>query len=253
MKILLSPAKSLDFERAFPVDVESAPAFEKEALQINSLLKKKSAKSLQKLMGISDALATLNWERNQNFDIVSDENQKRPAVYAFSGDVYVGLDVYTLPKEKVALMQKQLRILSGLYGILRPLDIIAPYRLEMGTALSVGRAKNLYGFWKEKVTEYLNAEMEQNEILVNLASAEYFGVVDQKNLKSTIVSPQFKDFKDGKLKMISFFAKKARGMMARYIIENNATTIEDLKSFSSEGYAFSVDETKDEYAPVFTR
>ncbi|MEK9739676.1 MAG: peroxide stress protein YaaA [Flavobacteriaceae bacterium] len=252
MKILISPAKSLDFESKLPQLDWSVPFFEKEAIQINSVLKKKSPKNLQKLMSISEKLAQLNWERNQYFGI-SENFQKRPAVFAFDGDVYSGLSVQSLSIDSILIMQEKIRILSGLYGLLRPLDQILPYRLEMGTYLKVGNHKNLYDFWKSKVTNVLQNELKTNEILVNLASAEYYGVVDIKTLNVPIVSPQFKDFKNGNLKMISFFAKKARGMMARFLIEKEANTLEDIKGFTSDGYVFSSEHTKNELEPVFIR
>lgn len=253
MKILLSPAKSLDFESPLPQREWTTPVFEKEAVHINSVLKKKSPKSLQKLMSISEKLAQLNWERNQHFEAGIENSQKRPAVFAFDGDVYSGLEIQTLPQALVPAMQDKLRILSGLYGLLKPLDQILPYRLEMGTSLRVGNHKNLYAFWKTKVTDALESEMNADELIVNLASAEYFGVLDPKSLKRPVISPQFKDFKNGNLKIISFFAKKARGMMARYLIEQQANTVEDIKGFSSSGYVFSAEHTQNELAPVFIR
>ena len=204
-------------------------------------------------MSISDKLAELNWERNQAFQLPESKENTRAAIYAFNGDVYQGLDAYTLADEKIDQMQNQLRILSGLYGLLKPLDGIQPYRLEMGTSFKVGVHKNLYSFWKDKITAQLNSEMEPNGLFVNLASNEYFSAVDSKMLNAEIISPQFKDFKNGKLKIISFFAKKARGIMARHLIENNASTLEDVLSFSSGGYAFNESETKDPLNPVFVR
>ena len=253
MKIVISPAKSLKFDKQLPTSTQTQPHFSGEAEKINSLLKKKSHKQLSQLMSISDKLAELNWERNQAFQLPESKENTRAAIYAFNGDVYQGLDAYTLADEKINQMQNQLRILSGLYGVLKPLDGIQPYRLEMGTSFKVGRHKNLYSFWKDKITAQLNSEMELNELFVNLASNEYFSAVDSKMLHTEIISPQFKDFKNGKLKIISFFAKKARGMMARHLIENNASTLEDVLYFSSEGYAFNESETKDPLNPVFVR
>ena len=174
--------------------------------------------------------------------------------YSWSnGDVYEGIDAHTLEDNKIDIMQKKLRILSGLYGILKPLDLIQPYRLEMGTKLSVGNSSDLYQFWKKKVTDNLVNELERNELLVNLASKEYFSVVDTKVIKSPIVSPEFKDFKNGKLKIISFYAKKARGMMARYLIEKNAKSLDDINSFEISGYRLSNEETINKFNPVFIR
>jgi cytoplasmic iron level regulating protein YaaA (DUF328/UPF0246 family) len=152
--------------------------------------------------------------------------------------VYTGLDVYSLPETKLDDLQDKLRILSGLYGLLKPLDLMQPYRLEMGTSIAIGGNKNLYEFWKKTITKNLNSELQKDELFINLASNEYFSAVDAKSLKVPVITPEFKDYKDGQLKMISFFAKKARGLMVRYIIDSNAETIEDLKGFNYDGYAF---------------
>ncbi len=253
MKILISPAKSLDFKKPLPISEFSTPLFAKEAFQINQLLKKETPKKLQNLMNISEKLAELNWERNQNFATEVAEKESRAAVYAFNGDVYSGLDAFSLNEEKIEQMQSQLRILSGLYGLLKPLDRIQPYRLEMGTSFQVGTYKNLYEFWKDKVTDQLNSEMEEGELVVNLASKEYFGAINTKRLNAPVISPEFKDFKNGKLKIISFFAKKARGMMARHLIDQTATSIDDIRSFTKGGYHFSKEETLNEMQPVFIR
>lgn len=253
MKILISPAKSLDFQKPLPTEHFSEPVFSEEATRINLLLKKKSPKLLRKLMNISDQLAELNWERNQNFKATEAENESRAAVYTFNGDVYTGLDVHSLSSDKIDLMQKELRILSGLYGFLKPLDLIQPYRLEMGTKLPIGKHKNLYSFWKKKITAQLNSELEPNEMVVNLASKEYFEVIDTSELNAPLISPEFKDFKNGKLKIISFFAKKARGMMARHLIETKASSLNQIRSFNSDGYRYSTEETTSESRPVFVR
>jgi len=204
------------------------------------------------LMDISEKLADLNWERNQNWSLPFTAENARPAIYAFDGDVYTGLDAYTLPVEKLEILQAKLRILSGLYGVLKPLDLMQPYRLEMGTSLPIGTKKNLYEFWKKKVTQFLNDELQEHELFINLASNEYFSAVDTKTLKAPVITPEFKDYKDGKLKVISFFAKKARGLMVRYIIDTNAETIDDLKQFNYEGYAFDANLSKGNTL-VFTR
>ena len=252
MKMVISPAKSLQFDSQLPSINFTTPNFSEEAKLINGLLKKKTSKALSELMHISDKLAQLNWERNQLFNS-HESNNRRPAIFTFNGDVFHGLDANTLSLEKIHRMQNQLRILSGLYGLLRPLDLIQPYRLEMGTNFSLGTHKNLYDFWKDKTTQQLNLEMEEGELFVNLASNEYFNVIDIKKLVAKIVTPQFKDFKNGKLKIISFFAKKARGMMVRHLVDVNAKTIEDIKTFNSDGYSFSANETVDPSKPVFTR
>ena len=205
-------------------------------------------------MTISEKLAELNWERNQKFSAQEIDKQiNRAAIYAFNGDVYSGLDPYTLPEEKIDKMQSQIRILSGLYGVLRPLDQIQAYRLEMGTKISIGSNNNLYSFWKNKVTNQLKSELEEGELILNLASKEYFSVIDTSLLSNTIISPEFKDFKNGKLKIISFYAKKARGLMARYLIDEDIFDLEGIRLFSSEGYRYSEEESKNETSPVFIR
>lgn len=253
MKIVISPAKSLDFETELPVKQFTEYNFVKQSVSIDKVLKKQKPKQLMELMGISDKLADLNWKRNQERNVaeLSAENA-RQAIYAFSGDVYIGLDAYTLSNEKIEILQNKLRILSGLYGLLKPLDLMQPYRLEMGTKLPIGKNKNLYEFWKNTITNALNEELSNEELFVNLASNEYFDAVDVKKLKVPVITPEFKDYKDGKLKIISFFAKKARGMMVRYIIDTNAETIDDLKGFNYEGYGFDAN-LSTETKLVFTR
>ncbi|WP_298121416.1 peroxide stress protein YaaA [Flavobacterium sp.] len=253
MKIVISPAKSLDFESQLPTQKNTEYLFSKQSQTIDKVLKKQKPKQLMDLMSISDKLADLNWQRNQERNVaeMTVENA-RQAVFAFSGDVYIGLDAYSLSEEKINVLQDKLRILSGLYGLLKPLDLMQPYRLEMGIKLPIGKNKNLYEFWKPIIAKQLNSELEKEELFVNLASNEYFDAVDVKTLKVPIITPEFKDYKDGKLKMISFFAKKARGMMVRYIIDSNAETIEDLKGFNYEGYAFDANLSEGNKL-VFTR
>ena len=239
MKLVLSPAKSLNFESKLPTTKSTEACFLTEAERLNKLLKKKSPRSLKKLMGISDNLAQLNYERNQEWQLPFTKEASRQAVYAFSGDVYRGLDVYTLEKDKLNKLQDTVRIISGLYGVLRPLDLIMPYRLEMGTKFPVGKNKNLYEFWRKKITQTLNDELDDNELFLNLASAEYFKAFDTKALKVPVITATFKDFKNGQYKSIMTFAKLARGYMTRYIVDTNAETLDDLKGFNSEGYGFS--------------
>ena len=253
MKMVISPAKSLKFESSFPTEQNSNPFFLKEAITINKLLKDKSSFELSQLMKISDKLGNLNWERNQNFKTPFNKENATPAVYTFDGDVYTGLDIYTLPIDKIKVLQKSLRILSGLYGVLKPLDLIQPYRLEMGTKFPVDTKKNLYDFWKLKITSFINEELEENELFVNLASDEYFSSIDVKALKTKVITPQFKDFKNGTLKMISFYAKKARGMMVRYMLDNENVTAETLLRFDYGGYTFSEEHTQSPLTPVFVR
>ncbi|WP_339888974.1 peroxide stress protein YaaA [uncultured Flavobacterium sp.] len=252
MKIVISPAKSLNFESQLPTKKHTEPQFLKEANTIQKTLKKQKPKKLMDLMSISEKLADLNWERNQVWETPFTSENARPAIFTFDGDVYTGLDAYTIPAEKMDDLQDKLRILSGLYGLLKPLDLMQAYRLEMGTSISIGTKKNLYEFWKKTITKTLNDELKKDELFINLASNEYFKAVDIKTLKVPVITPEFKDYKDGKLKMISFFAKKARGLMVRYIIDTNAETIEDLKGFNYEGYAFDANLSKGNTL-VFTR
>jgi len=252
MKIVISPAKSLNFEKVLPTTKYSEPMFLKESRQVHKVLKQKSPKELSELMDISDKLADLNWQRNQDWKTPFTPENARPAVFAFDGDVYTGLDAYSIPTEKLENLQDNLRILSGMYGLLKPLDLMQAYRLEMGTKLPIGESKNLYEFWKPIITKALNKELHKGELFINLASNEYFSAVDAKQLKVPVITPEFKDYKNGKLKIISFFAKKARGLMVRYIIDTNAKTIEDLKGFNYEGYQFDTNLSKGNHL-VFTR
>ena len=252
MKIVLSPAKSLNFEKELPTINFSESKFLKESRQVHKVLKQKYPKELMELMDISDKLAELNWQRNQDWKTPFTPENARPAVFAFDGDVYTGLDAYSIPLEKIETLQDSLRILSGLYGLLKPLDLMQAYRLEMGTKLTIGESKNLYEYWKPTIVKALNKELTKDELFINLASNEYFSAVDVKALKVPVITPEFKDYKNGKLKIISFFAKKARGMMVRYIIDTNAKTIEDLKGFDYEGYQFDDNLSKGNHL-VFTR
>jgi cytoplasmic iron level regulating protein YaaA (DUF328/UPF0246 family) len=252
MKIVISPAKSLNYESPLPTEKHTTPKFLKDSRTIHKVIKNKKPKELMELMDISDKLADLNWQRNKAWKTPFTAENARPAMYAFAGDVYIGLDSYTIPEGKIDALQDKLRILSGLYGLLKPLDLIQPYRLEMGTQLPVGDNKNLYEYWKTKLTAALNKELKRKELFVNLASNEYFSAIDAKALKVPVITPEFMDFKDGKLKMISFFAKRARGMMVRYIIDTNAETIDDLKGFNYEGYQFDANLSKGNKL-VFTR
>ena len=253
MKIVISPAKTLDYETKLPTTRGTQPEFLETTATVNRKLARMSKKEISELMGISDKLADLNYNRYQGFEEEHNKKNSRPAVYAFNGDVYTGLDAYTIPIEKLDFLQDSLRILSGYYGILRPLDLIQPYRLEMGTSLSVGRKKDLYELWQEKVTNYLNAELAEDELFVNLASNEYFKAVNVKKLKVPVITPVFKDYKNGKLKIISFFAKKARGSMVRFIVDSEAKTVEDLKAFDYDGYRYSEEESVKKNELVFTR
>ena len=253
MKMLISPAKSLNYEKEIPIVKFSVPCFLNEAQKLNNILKNKSPKKLASLMSISDKLANQNWKRNQKFNLPFTTSNAQQAIYTFAGDVYAGLDAYSIPIEVVDKMQQNVRILSGLYGLLKPLDLIQPYRLEMGTKLKVGSSRDLYNFWKTKITSALNEELNKEELVVNLASKEYFNALDSQVLKGKLISPIFKDYKNGKLKIISFFAKKARGMMVRHLIDSEDQNEASIRAFNSAGYQFSKEETKRDTEPVFVR
>ncbi|ADZ92182.1 peroxide stress protein YaaA [Marinomonas mediterranea] len=252
MKYLISPAKTLDLDSTPPTNETTTPLFLEEAQTLIDTIKPYSPADIADLMKLSDKLATLNVERYQDWDIQHTDENSRPAVFTFMGDVYTGLNAYSLPKETIEQAQKRLRILSGLYGLLKPLDKMQAYRLEMGTRLSNPNGTNLYQFWGDKVANELENELEDNELLVNLASNEYFKAVNIKKISKQIITPNFLDEKNGQFKVISFYAKKARGMMVRYLLDSNANTLEDLKAFNYDGYQY--DEARSsENAPVFIR
>jgi len=252
MKIVISPAKSLDYESLLPTQKFSEAQFLEQSEKIQKILKKKSAKNLSELMHISDNLGQLNYQRNQEWELPFTPQNARPALYAFKGKVYEGLEAYTLPIDKIDSIQNKLRILSGLYGLLKPLDLMQPYRLEMGTKLKLGRKENLYKFWGDTLTKALQTEMQPNEVLVNLASQEYFKALQPKVLNRPIITPVFKDFSNGKLKVVAFFAKKARGLMVRYIIDNNIENVSEIKNFNLVGYGYDANlSTENQW--VFTR
>ncbi|WP_127844955.1 peroxide stress protein YaaA [Psychroflexus aestuariivivens] len=253
MKIVISPAKSLNLEDSLPTKKHTTPEFEEIAAQVNRKLARMTKSEVSELMSISDKLADLNYGRYQDFEEKHTTENARPAIYTFDGDVYDGIDAYSIPDNKIEKLQDSLRILSGLYGILKPLDLIQPYRLEMGTKLTIEQNDDLYELWQEKVTDSLNSELKEDELFVNLASQEYFKAVNHKALKSKIISPVFKDFKNGKLKVISFYAKKARGAMVRYILDHNAQNLSDLKGFDYLDYHYSEEYTEKESEPVFVR
>ena len=252
MKIVISPAKTLDFESKVPTGNYTQPQFLEEAEKLAEVLKKKSPKQLSKLMDISDSLGQLNYERNQQWHTPFNLENARQAIYAFKGDVYRGIDIESLPLKKLDQLQGKLRILSGQYGLLKPLDLMQPYRLEMGTKLKVGRKDNLYKFWGSTITDALNAELKDNEPFVNLASAEYFKVLQPKKIKVPVVTPVFKDLKNGKYMTIMTYAKLARGYMVRYIVDNNIERVEDLRGFNTEGYAYDANMSSSTEL-VFTR
>ena len=252
--MVISPAKTLDFETASPVDTFTQPEHLKHSKALIKELKDLTPADLSQLMGISDQLAGLNVARFQEWKTPFTEKNAKQAIYAFKGDVYTGLDAESLSKREMNFAQKHLRILSGLYGLLKPYDLIQPYRLEMGTKFTNARGKDLYEFWGSEITESLNSEFKalKSDVLVNLASNEYFKSVKKKELAGEIITPVFKDYKNGQYKIISFFAKKARGMMSAYVIKNKITAVEDIKSFDFGGYSFSAKDSK-EREWVFTR
>ena len=251
MKILISPAKSLDFENKVETTFNTVPLFNDKAIQVNNSIKDLSAPDLSRLMTISPKLGDLNWIRNQDFQ--KNNSKEKQAIFAFNGDVYDGIDANTISTSNHEKLQSSLRILSGLYGILKPFDKIKPYRLEMGTKISIDGSKNLYDFWKKNVTDSILKEIKEEEIIVNLASNEYFSVIDSSLIDNKIITPQFKDFKNGKLKIISFYAKKARGLMTRFLIDNDIQSLSDIENFNSSGYTFNQAETADSSSPVFVR
>jgi hypothetical protein len=254
MIVLLSPAKTLDYSQEFDVQ-HTAPAFLSDSAKLIKELKVKEPKDIASLMGLSDKLATLNFDRYQSWSASKTMgNDSKPALFVFQGDVYQGLQANTFNKKDITFAQKHLRILSGLYGELRPLDVIKPYRLEMGTKLPTARGKNLYEFWGTKVQENILKELKANKsnLVVNLASKEYFTVVGSLPTDVNVVSPVFKDFKNGEYKLISFYAKKARGYMSHWIIKNKVSKAEDLKNFDAEGYKYSK-KLSTESEPVFLR
>ena len=252
MKIIISPAKSLNFESKSTITEYTQPILLPYAERLNKILKKKSARVLSKLMSISDNLGSLNYERNQEWNLPFTAQNAKQAIFAFTGEVYRGIDVNTIPKQKVAQLQDKLRILSGQYGLLKPLDLMQAYRLEMSTKLKIGKKSNLYQFWGSTITEELNKELEKDELFINLASNEYFKVIKPKELKVPIITPIFKDLKNGEYKTIMTFAKLARGQMVRYIIENDINTLEGLKGFNIGGYGFDANMST-ETELMFTR
>jgi len=237
MHILISPAKTLDMDATIVLPKTTLSPFEKDSAALIKDLKKLKTNDIQDLMKVSPKIAELNAERFNNWSLPFDATNAKAAIYAFKGDVYTGLDADSLSEDDMDFAQEHLSILSGLYGLLCPLDLMQAYRLEMGTKFANKKGKNLYEFWGSKITKEINNR--EQDIVINLASNEYFKAVDKKVLKAEIITPVFKDEKNGVLKVISFFAKKARGMMTRFIIQNHITNVEDLKNFNLGSYAFS--------------
>ncbi|HEV8034846.1 peroxide stress protein YaaA [Yoonia sp.] len=241
MLVVVSPAKSLDME---PVDIPAtAPDFQEDAVRLSKTAKNLTLKELKSLMSISDDLARLNRDRFNAFAAEPDASATKPAALAFNGDTYQGLEAKTLTEDDLAWAQDHLRILSGLYGLLRPLDAIQPYRLEMGSRLKTRRGKSLYDYWGDTIAKALNAQAETlgTDTLVNCASQEYFGAADRAALKLRVITPVFMEVKDDKPRIVSFFAKRARGAMARFMVENRVTDADGIKDFTSGGYAYDPD------------
>ena len=247
MLALISPAKTLDYETALPTDSHTLPRLLDQSQQLIDVSRKLSASEIANLMSVSEKIAQLNVERFRDWNAEFDFSNARQALFAFKGDVYTGLDAYHLKDHDIDFAQQHLRMLSGLYGLLRPLDLMMPYRLEMGTKLKNSRGNNLYEFWGSIITDQINQDLAEIDakLLVNLASDEYYKSVNEKKIQAEIIKPVFLDQKNGKYKVISFYAKKARGLMARYLIENKLSQVEQLKAFDSEGYYFDAESSSD--------
>ncbi|MCB0665648.1 MAG: peroxide stress protein YaaA [Saprospiraceae bacterium] len=253
MIILLSPAKSLDFNPK-PDLTRTQPRLKKDTLELAEIMRKKTAKDLKKLMSISDKLADLNADRFHNFEDSHNKTNSKQAMFAFTGDVYVGLDAETFSAKDIEFAQKHVRMLSGLYGLLRPLDVIQPYRLEMGTKLKTERGNNLYEFWGNRIAEKIQEDLKTsgNKAIINLASQEYFKAVQPEEIDCDLYIMHFLELRDKEYKFISFNAKKARGYMTKYIVKNKITNPEKIKGFNLEGYMYNPDLSKDREW-VFTR
>ena len=242
MLFLISPAKSLDYESPISAELpHTLPVFKKQPLELIEVLREKSPQQISELMSISDKLAVLNVGRYEAFSARFTAKNSRQAVLAFNGDVYEGLNAASLKPRELDWAQEHVVILSGLYGVLRPLDLLQPYRLEMGTRLENAKGSNLYQFWGTQIADYLNerGDAQSERIVVNLASQEYFKAVDLKALKASVVECVFEDFKGGKYKIISFHAKRARGLMVRWAVQHKAKKVADLRKFNLEGYALA--------------
>ncbi|PHR65759.1 peroxide stress protein YaaA [Pseudidiomarina marina] len=247
MLVVISPAKNLDYDSPLPTEEYTQPRMLERAQELVDRCQALSPQQLSQLMKISDKLAGLNAARFAEWHTPFTKDNARPAIYAFDGDVYSGLAAEKLSVDAIAYAQEHLRILSGLYGVLRPLDLMQPYRLEMGTKLDTARGHNLYEFWRDEITDMLNEDLEaiDSELVVNLASQEYFSSVQPKRLNAQVVTPVFKDEKNGEFKVISFWAKKARGMMARFIMTEQPKSVTELRQFNAGGYRFNADESND--------
>ncbi len=254
MLTVLSPAKKLSEECFVKTDLYQFPQFLKESKGLVKDLKKMTPIDLMSLMGISENLAELNWERLQQWNETFEPENSREAIFSFMGDTYSGLNAESLSAQDLGFAQNNIRILSGLYGVLRPLDLMKPYRLEMGTKYANARGKNLYDYWEDSLSNHIKKELRghKENVVLNCASLEYFKVIDRPSLDANVITPQFKDMKNGQYKMISFFAKKARGMMARYIIQNRIENVNDILTFDLGGYSYNKSLSTPNQ-PVFTR
>ncbi|MDH3219901.1 MAG: peroxide stress protein YaaA [Gammaproteobacteria bacterium] len=254
MLTVISPAKTLDFESPTVTDTYTQPAHLTQSRKLVRRLRELSASDLSRLMSVSDSLAELNRQRFKKWKTPFKPENARQALFAFKGDVYIGLDAGSMTQQDIDFAQDHLRILSGLYGLLRPLDLMQPYRLEMGTRLDTEQGGNLYQFWNGRITLSLSQELRQSDsrTLINLASGEYFKAIKQKMLQAEIITPAFREYRDGQYKFIQYFAKKARGLMARYMIDNRIDEPEGLKGFDYEGYRYNAGLSGDEEW-VFTR
>ena len=254
MLILISPAKTLDFESPSVTGIATQPAFLEQSEALVNELQALTPRKISALMGISEKLGSLNYERYVDWHVPFTKDNAKQAVLAFKGDVYTGLEAENFSASEFRFAQKHLRILSGLYGVLRPLDLIQPYRLEMGTKFANPRGKNLYEFWGHNITDNLNDQLKslQSDVVLNLASNEYFKSVQKKDLNATVISPAFKDLKNGKYKIISFYAKKARGQMAAWVIRRGVTDVKQLKKYKVDGYSYCADMSTPD-TPTFIR
>lgn len=254
MITVLSPAKTLDYESRVRTRQFSQPEFLTDSRKLVKRLREMKPEDLSNLMHVSDAIAQLNFSRFLNWQTPFSSENARQAIYAFKGDVYTGLEVESFRAPDLKFAQKHLRILSGLYGILRPLDLMQPYRLEMGTRLTNERGNDLYDFWADKITRRLNQELAKDKrpVLINLASNEYFKAINTPGLKARIVTPVFKDYRSGQFRVLSFFAKKARGRMASWIVHNRVDSPDALENFAEDGYSFNPGLSSED-RPVFTR
>ena len=253
MKTLISPSKTLNFDDYNTPGFNTDCRLLDDTTELHKILTSYSINGIKDLMSVSDKIAELNYNRFKSWENPSLSSKSKQAIYAFKGDVYSGLNAETITKDKFDFMQKNLRILSGFYGLLRPFDKILPYRLEMGTKLQNSRGKNLYEFWGNKITDLLNKDFEsEKDIVINLASEEYYKSINNKNLNNKVITPVFKEYKNGSYKTIAIYAKKARGLMSRYIIDNEINNSDGLKTFTNEGYSYD-ESLSDNLNYVFTR